>query len=194
MNGTSVAPSLHFDASSHRYRLGARELPSVTAVLHDAGLVDDRWFSEETRDRGTGVHLALELLDRGERVDVRPEWSGYVRGYQSFLAVARPSWELIEHRICDETLGYAGCLDRAGVLTSTGTRCVLDIKTGAVPAWVGAQLAAYRRCLPNSHTWSRMALQLSADGTFRLHPLTERQDERTFLAALHLAQWKRAHR
>lgn len=192
----TLPPTLRFEKEGHRYHLGERELISVTTVLAEAGLVDDRFYTEEAAQRGTYVHLALELLDQGKLSDeaIEPAYRPYILAYQRFCELTWPVWSHLEHRLYDDVLGYAGTLDRAGVLTSNGQKFVIDIKTGSVPRWAGLQTAAYRRCLPEPHTWKRAALQLKADGTFSLCECTERSDERTFLSALTLALWKRSHR
>lgn len=188
---TTATAALEFRQAEHRYFLRGRELPSVTAVLKGAGLVEDAFYTEESRLRGQYVHAACEMLDQDD-LDfdtLDPTIHPYVVAYQRFLAVARPSWELIEHRVCDETRGYAGTLDRAGIIYG-GRKVILDIKTGTVAPFVGPQTAAYRRCLPEPHVWGRAALNLRADGTFTFIDLTDRHDEAVFIAALTLVQWK----
>lgn len=189
-----TAPIVDFIASTHRYYLGERELPSVTAVLKEAGLVDDRWFTEEARLRGTYVHLACHLIDDDDLApdSLDPALDPYIAAYTRFLELTKPEWVYVEHRICDVAQGYAGTLDRAGTFTINGHKTLIDIKSGSVPPWVGPQTAAYRRCLPEPHTWKRAALQLKADGSFTLHELTDRRDEAVFLAALTVVQFKRA--
>jgi hypothetical protein len=185
-----TADMLRFDEAEHRYYLGNRELPSVTGILKAAGLVDDRFYTEESRLRGTYVHTACCLLDEDdleiESLDevLRP----YVEAYAAFKSVARPTWQFVEHRVCDDVHGYAGTLDRAGIVN--GKPLLIDIKTGTVPPWVALQTAAYRRCLPGGHTYRRAALHLKADATFNLIELPDRHDEAVFLGALGVVQWK----
>lgn len=186
--------TIDFVQSEHRYYLnGERELPSVTTVLKAQGLIDDRWFTEQARLRGDYVHLACRMLDDDELDEgtIDPGISPYLDAYRSFLAIAKPSYVYVEHRVFDPVYGYAGTLDRAG--TVCGEPTVLDIKTGGVYPSVGPQVAAYRRLLPKPHAWKRAALQLKDDGTFSLHPLTDRSDEEVFLSALRLWQWKASH-
>jgi hypothetical protein len=188
-------PVVDFVASTHRYYLGDRELPHVTGILKDAGLVDDRWFTEESRLRGQYVHLATHYLDDGDLVEdsIDPAYAPYLHAYGRFLELAQPEWTFVEWRVVDPLLGYAGTLDRAGVLMLTGTKTLIDIKTGSIPPWAGIQTAAYKRCLPEPHTWKRAVLNLKGDGSFALEDLTDRRDEARFLAALDLWQWKAEH-
>lgn len=179
----STTAALRFDALHHTYHLGERELPSVTTVLKAVGLIDDSWFTEQARQRGTYVHMATHYVDEDDLAEetVDPRYLGYLRAYQRFLYTVRPTWEYVEHRVHDPLAGYAGTLDRAGRVNSR--RMVVDIKTGAY-ATAGLQTAAYRRCLPEPHTWGRAALKLNADGSFTFNELTDRRDEARFLAAL----------
>lgn len=178
-----MTTTLQFDPVRHTYHLGDRALPSVTTVLKAVGLIDDTWFTEQARQRGTYVHMATHYVDEDDLAEesVDPRYLGYLHAYRRFLETTRPSWEYIEHRICDPIAGYAGTLDRAGLVN--GRRMLVDIKTGTF-ATAGLQTAAYRRCLPEPHTWGRAALKLNADGAFTFNDLTDRRDEARFLAAL----------
>lgn len=183
--------TLIFDPVQHTYRLGSRQLPSVTQVLKDVGLIDATWFTDEARLRGTYVHMATQYLDEGDLAEetVDPRYLGYLNAYRRFLETARPVWERVEARVHDALLGYAGTFDRLGTLNGTSQRWLIDIKTGDY-ATAGLQTAAYRRCLEEPHMVRRAALQLSADGSFNFHELSDRRDEPRFLAALTVWQTK----
>jgi hypothetical protein len=188
-------PLLAFDPAAHRYTLGDRVLPSVTQVL-SAMTCDDasRFFTEASRERGTAVHLACQQIDEGQADGAAfssSPYAGYIGAYWAFVSLVQPQWEGIEQRVVDELAGYAGTLDRTG--TIQGQRVIVDIKTGTVPATVGLQLAAYRRCLPNPVAWARYSLLLHDDTTYRWTPHTDRHDEAVFLAALRLYRWRQEH-
>jgi hypothetical protein len=142
----------------------------VTDVLADVGLTHYEWADETARTRGDYVHRMTEYFDRGEldTETLDPALVGYLSAYQRFHADVRPVWTHIEHRVHDEVYGYAGRLDRAGSWVGVD-RAVLDIKSGPPSPATAIQLAAYRRCLPEPHTWRRFALQLSDDGSYHLH-------------------------
>ncbi len=188
----SDTEDLRFDEAAHRYFLGARELPSVTSILKDAGLVDDRWFTEESAERGTAIHQAIERLHRSlPYFNVGPELVGYMEAYLAFLASSRFLCEASEIRVHDPVRGYAGTIDLLGALPGH-KHVLIDIKTGTVPKSVGPQTYAYARCLETFH--ERYALNLTENGQFRLVPLTDwREDEADFLAALRLYTRKRSH-
>ena len=186
------ATALHFDEAAHRYTLGERELVSVTQALTEAGFIDPRWYTEEAALRGTYVHAAVALHAAGdlalESLDstVAPYFDAYLAFRQeSGFAIAG-----CEERVFDPVMGYAGTLDLRGVFGGRIGVDVIDIKTGSIPSWVGYQTAAYARLLPTPPR-RRWALNLRANGTYRLEQLTKRTDESIFLAALLVAQAKR---
>lgn len=183
--------ALVFLPESHRYLLDGRELVSVTRVLRVAGLYDDEWFTDESRDRGTRVHRACCRVDDGLPV-IDPLAEPYLMAYARFKADMEPVWSHVESPVYDALLGYAGTMDRAGIVD--GQLTVVDLKTGDIPPMVGPQTAAYRRCLLTPHEYQRAALQLRPDGRYRFERLTDRSDEAVFLAALTLWQWKQKHR
>jgi hypothetical protein len=191
------APPLRFDPVSHRYWLGAREVLSVTQILREAGLVDATWFTDAARLRGTLLHRATEAVDHGEAVTtLTAALEPYLAAYAAFVRDARPVWQGIEQPIADGALGYAGTVDRWGTLS--GDPAVVELKTGTVPAWTPLQLVAYGRLElgePRVARRRRLALQLLPTGRYaiREYPLVNfGRDERVFLAALAVAQWKRA--
>lgn len=190
---------LQFDEAQHRYSIGERPLISVTQALTEGGLIDTRWFSEEAALRGTYVHQAILMHVEGDLAEesLDPVLRPFYDAYRSFVAASGFVVEACEERLYDETLGYAGTLDLRGHFPRPALRSryvdVIDIKTGHIPSWVGYQTAAYCRLLPRELPpvrW-RWALNLRADGTYKLEPLEKRTDESVFLAALTVAQAKR---
>lgn len=185
--------ALAFDPDTHTYRHDGVVMPSVTTVLGAAGFTDTRWFTDEHRQRGRDVHLACKLRDDGDLdpASISPIVWPYLEAYETFLSVMQPEWLYVEHQVVDPIWQYAGTLDRAGFIY--GVRWVVDIKTGEVPPTVGLQTAAYRRCLPEPHSWRRAALRLMDDWRFRWLPLDDVDDEKVFLAALMVNRWKTTH-
>jgi hypothetical protein len=188
-------PPLRLDAH-HRYWAGPRELLAVTRVLALAGVVDATWWTPESRARGQQIHRATEALDRHEPVPVADApLAPYVEAYQAFLHDARPVWHGIEQPAADLCLGYAGTPDRWGTLH--GDPVVVDVKTGCVPSWAPLQLVAYARLdlAPAAYRRRRLVVQLLPTGRYGLreYPIVNfGRDERIFLSALAIAQWKRA--
>jgi hypothetical protein len=192
---TAVDQVLTFDAAQHIYRLGQRTLPSVTTVLKTVGLIDGTWFTADAAVRGTHVHTATELFDKGvlDMSTVDPGILPYLRAYTSFLLESGATWTAIEQRLYDGVRGYAGTLDREG--TINGERCILDIKTGPPQPWHRVQLAGYADLIREpGEPVKRWGLWLQKSGIYRLLPYTDRSDRSVFRAALTLAQFKEVNK
>jgi hypothetical protein len=196
-----TVPALTFEAATHRYALDGRELPSVTTILRDAGLIDFAapWFTDEARARGTYVHEAIALLVEQdldwERLD--PTLAPYVQAFERWRTEGGCIVEACEQRVAHEALAYAGTIDllakRWSGATETWERYLIDVKCGAVPPSVGPQTAAYLRCLAHEGWRWRAVLQLPGDGSYRFDLLEDPEDDDDFLAALRLFHRKRRH-
>lgn len=193
-------PRLSFDSESHRYQLGDRVLPSVTGILTDTGIADFSapWFGPDILARGRYVHEAIALDAEGalDEATLDPQLVPYVAGWRAFLGETGAEIEYWEHRVCDPLLGYAGTID--GILSLPGTRrrVLVDVKRALYPS-AGPQTAAYKRLAlalyPVAVAMDRAVVELPGDGRYRFHPLTDRDDERVFLAALCVTNWRRTH-
>jgi len=188
---------LRFDEAQHVYDIDGLELLGVTHTLDAAGLIDSTWFTDESRIRGTYVHAAIVLHHEGD-LDVDtldPVLTPYVHAYFAFLRDTGFQIDAYEDRVFSEPLRCAGTLDLRGPFPRDRrfVTNVIDIKTGVVPDHVGYQTAGYAMLLPSTlpPVHNRWVLNLRADGTYRLHPLTRVTDEAVFRAALTLAHAKR---
>lgn len=189
--------TLTFDAATHTYKFGARVLPNVTQIIREAGLIDDRYFTDEARERGRAVHVATALYDQGRLDDskVREEYRGYVEAYKNYRSQSEWKVVAIEQRVWNADLGYAGTQDRE--VESCGCVGLEDLKTGAPVASTAIQTAAYERCdskypyygLPGP----RRAIHLRANGKFSVEVYDDHDDWDAFLAALTLRNWKLNH-
>ena len=192
-------PRLVFDEAEHRYMLDGRDLISVTTALKEAGMVDDRHWNEEARLRGQYVHqcIALEAEGALDETTVDPLVRPYFEAFRKFQRETRVVLEIVERRICDPLLGYAGTLDAIGRWPDA-RRTLFDWKSGFFPPMAGPQTAAYLRCardfLKTGERISRAGLHLRSDGTYRLMEFNNIvQDEHDFIAALRVAQFRRRH-
>ena len=61
-----LTPGLTFVPTKHRYLLDGRVVPGVTSILKAAGYVDDTYFTEYARDRGSAAHAATHYYDEGD--------------------------------------------------------------------------------------------------------------------------------
>lgn len=182
--------NLALDPASHTYTLDGKELPGVTQVLSAEGFIDQAWFTEYGRDRGTKVHQTIEFYDADELDEdsldavLRP----YLEAWRRFRAEAHVAVEASEVRLASEVYGFAGTIDKLATIGIVPA--ILDIKTGQVQPWAAIQLAAYHILL-NQTARKRYAVQLNNDGSYRLQEFKDRNDRAVFLAALAVNKWKR---
>lgn len=190
----------------HRYYYRGRELAGVTRTLEVLGLIDDRWFTEASRDRGSDIHdLAGDVVRSvflGERsyVIVPPDFDGYLHALLAFwrdylLVLDGPLF--VETMLMDVARGAAGTVDIAGLVRSslenTVTRAVIDYKTGPFYPWHRLQLSAYRALLKRRTglPYERWHVQLHSTGTYhRLVLDHDALDEAAWYGGLTLANWK----
>jgi len=192
-------PRLVFDEADHRYMLDGRDLISVTQALTAAGMVDTRHWNEQARVRGQYVHQCIALETEGDldETTVDPLVRPYFDAFRTFQRDTRVTLEIVERRVCDPLLGYAGTLDAIGRWPDKKLT-LFDWKSGFFPPMAGPQTAAYLRCAREFYTTGerigRAGLQLRGDGTYRLMEFTNIvQDEHDFVAALRVAQFRRRH-
>ena len=173
---------VQFDEATHTYTLDGKELPSVTHIIRylavDKANNADPNMALMARERGSAVHEATVMYDySGEIPDDFPaEYAPYLEAYVQFCRDYHIKWELIEHKMGNATLGFAGTLDRFGVIDDK--LCILDIKTSYkvdIPS-LSAQLAAYHDLLLNeqferleSANILHLGLQLMRTGKYRLY-------------------------
>lgn len=174
-----------FDPDLHEYREDdGTPIPSVTQVLKAAGVIDDRWYTAEARDKGSAVHKLCERYAQGERQDKHgraladlPYVNAFARWVADYCVWAIATECRVYHKVNGKP--YAGTFD---LLAEIGRRGVLvDIKTGAPAKWHAVQLAAYAMARPADKAGKvkdrfinpdRIAvLYLRADGEYRYCPI-----------------------
>jgi len=135
-----------FDPVLHEYRDGDLIIQSVTQILKRAGHIDDRWYSEEARERGSAVHELCERVTKGIRTDDigRPLDSlEYLNAFAAWMKKSR-AYAIQTETTIDFTLNghrYAGKYDLLAEIG--GRRILVDYKTGRKAAWHPNHLAAY---------------------------------------------------
>ncbi len=194
---------LTFDATLHEYRVGGVRVPSVTQVLKQC--FDFSMVSQEVLrakgELGTAVHIACELDDANDLVEesVHDSVRGYLEGYRKFKRDKVTKVIATELLVYHPLFGYAGKLD---LLTEfDGARWLIDQKTPLTinPA-TALQTAGYVGALPKELVGERgptaikrAALQLKADGGYRLHEFTNPNDFSTFISFVNVFKWKESN-
>lgn len=170
------------------------DLPRVTWILQEAGLIDTTWYTEEACNRGTLVHLACQYLDE-EALDwdtVDPSIEGYVRAYGKWRHDSgNRAAQWIECPMQDPKGLYRGTADR---ILADRPRAILDVKTGPRQKWIALQLAAYVNMMDDPYSYRRFSLHLRQDGTYDVveYPRAEySRDLVVFMSALNIANWRK---
>lgn len=175
-----------FDPSDHSYFSEGEILPSVTRILMDEGFVNDRWFTEESRNRGSDIHLAIKHHYVGG-CSIPPGIAGYFKGFLKFKVECNWKPEIIEEPMaCDL---YAGTPDQLGMMNSF--RAILDIKSGAPSLVTALQTQGYKGLHPDYCNARRFALHLTAKGKYKLIEYTDRRDKYIWGSAVALWHYKR---
>jgi hypothetical protein len=183
--------SLTFFAADHTYELDGARVPSVTGVLHRAGLID---FSHvppsilaTALERGRVVHQAIHFwnerdLDVADFDRAFPECAPYLHGWITFTEQRRFVPVLNECRVASRRHRVAGTLDCLGLLD--GSAVLLDFQTAAYHAlaveWAEED-DALARFLGTHPVVRRFAVQLRKDATFRVEAYADPRDFRDFL-------------
>lgn len=122
-----------FDPVAHAYTIEGVRVPSITQLLKRAGLVDDTWYTDDARDRGTRVHDLTAAYDLGglalEDVVGFEEHAAYLQHYVEFVKMVRPEWGYVEVPFVHEAHRFGGRPDRVGRVFAMAS--VVEIKSGA---------------------------------------------------------------
>jgi len=186
----------YFDEKTHKYYLDGDEVPGVTTILYEAGLIEKAHYNEHARARGVAVAKAIELYLRNDldHDSIHPEVRPYFDSFIGFCRVSRFVFEvsLIEKPLIHTILRFGGKPDLPAY-TPDGLPCVIDIKTGAPASWHPLQTALYAILLRDVAKFGvirRYCLYLCGKG---LIEHTDPDDEKIALSALTLSHFKRRH-
>jgi hypothetical protein len=135
--------TFRFDAVNHEYielETGA-VFPHITGMLARTGWVDDRWFTEESSDRGTAVHRLTADYDL-KSLDVESctsKFRGYLLAHVKAVSIIRPQMLAVEEPLVHDVLRFGGRPDRD--MIAMGQRGIWEVKSGASSAAHSIQTA-----------------------------------------------------
>ena len=193
-----------FDAESHTYSHLGVPVPSVTTVLKDVGMIDFSAVRDDVllkaMERGTGIHKALEMINKGEaEMDWfethRPDLAPYLASAMKFQEEMRVQFIEMEVRVFHERLLYAGTLD--AIARINGVDYVLDFKSGSPQRWHSVQLAAYESAYTEDEDWPAHAAPMGracvylSPGKYRFNEYIGVGDFDVFFSALRVFNFKR---
>ncbi len=170
------------------------EYPRVTEILrhfNDYERVPPQ-IMKRASARGSSVHSICAGIAEGAWIPdgmIDPELRGYVNSFKQWADNTVESFDIIEQRYCDTSLGFSGQIDMV-INGKDGTTQLIDLKTSAKPQKTHpVQVAAYDyllRTTANVTPASVSLVYLSRDGEYpTVHTMTDLQEELTiFLRAL----------
>lgn len=184
--------TVNFNETTHVYTVDGEVYPSVTQILMAEGFIDSTWFTEWSRERGKLVHLCAHLDDTGELDEdtVDPALAPYLEAYRRFKRETEFIASGSEVQMVNTSYRFAGTLDKVGTFKDA-TCAIIDLETGSHQPVKALQTAAYE--ILKGSPYKRFALQLKANGHYKLHPFTNRQDRQIFLSALTIYHWKNTY-
>ena len=188
--------TFRFNEEDHSYWIGERRIPSVTGILRDAGLLNYHGSSDYHMDRGTYVHRATTMIDKGTL-----DWDGlddtlrpYCEAYQRSIDDVKREIILSEKPMYHPNYYYAGTPDR--VMKRNGLTTLIDIKSGSPHPATALQIAAYAELIRATYVEGiyiskAFVLYLRDDGTYRLDEVKDlKRNLQIFLAALTVVRWR----
>ena len=181
---------LIFFDKDHTYQVDGEIVPSVSEILRfmSREIYDtvNQYTLDNAADRGRRVHKACENIDRYGSCEITRDIEPYVRAYMKFINDRSPQWMRIEHASHNAELGYAGTIDRYGLICERNY--IVDIKTNSQikTPLVTAQLNGYDLSLQleGIPVDGLAVLQLRNDGEYRFREIDK--NPATFLACLTL--------
>jgi hypothetical protein len=173
----------------HKYWKNDLRIPGISEVLKSAGLIDDRWFTEHSREKGSGAHAACHFFDEDDLVEssLDPVIIPHVEAWKKFRSETGFKPTIIEKKLYSAVFNFAGTPDRAGILN--GDEVGVEIKTGAISFVTGLQLAAQEILLAEVEGFrvkKRFAVQTKNNGTYKLTQFSDVMDRGYFLSALNM--------
>jgi hypothetical protein len=173
-NPLNVHRLVEFDPEGHRYFVNGDLVPSVTQVIKDAGMIDDRFFTEYHRWRGSAAHEAIATWNRAGNIDRRkvdPKIRPYLEAALKWQKDTGFVSMFTEHRMYDPLFNVCGTADQIGYFS--GDKPVVDVfvdwksndwKQGQLTSkW---QLAAYGHAFAPKEVFRRIEVVLGPDGKY----------------------------
>ena len=181
-----------FSAVDHEYvALDTGEVyPHITGLLQKAGLVDDRWYTPESRTRGTAVHRLTTDYDLGALEDVdgcTSRYKGWLHAHVACMNALRPVVLQVEQPIVHPHYRFGGRPDR--IVRLFGVRGPFEIKSGgpekahAIQTALQAILDSMDAGIP-ADVLGRWAAYYQENGKYRVEAFTDRRDIDTALKIL----------
>ncbi len=186
---------IEFDPETHTYKVDGRVVPSVTQILGVMGCGNNRFYTDEGRERGKAIDDLTEMSDAGtldlEAARERyPQYVGYVEAWISFRAEMQFDCRHIQLKVAHAELGYAGTLDRLGAWPAIPADVLIDIKSGAPEWWHPLQTQGYAACI-RSPKIERACVYLTSLGKWKWRQHDDPADAAGWLSFLNAYNYRK---
>lgn len=179
---------LFYDDALHMYLIDGEIVPGLTDIFVSLGIINKRWYTEQSRGRGELVHKITELYDQGtlDESTVDPALTGYLEAYKLFLSDFKPEILEIELPVGHKALKYGSKIDR--VMQLVNGKALVDIKSGTKERWHGLQLTAQRMAYSPKRPMLLYDLYLKESGKYDPEP--KEYIDNIWLSAINIYNWK----
>jgi hypothetical protein len=141
----------------------------VTKVLELAGVTDFRFVDAAALWRGSEVHAAIKLANRGtlDRRSIPKGYLGYFAAFERFKLECHFVPIDVEHEVEAPQIGLAGRFDATAYVRAK--LMMVDFKTSSdITKATALQLALYGHMHDPATWWPRLAVRLGGDGKYRV--------------------------
>jgi len=153
-----ASPDLILD-EKHAYWVDGKPAPGVNEILKDVGIINDQWYTEDARERGTETHKAIAYYLTNSTMPplLLPEVKGFFQAAVRFLNDCQFVVQCAETSVYSPNYHYCTTPDAWG--TARGKPAIVEFKTGQPARWHGVQLAAQALAINDSassrekHVW-----------------------------------------
>lgn len=164
--------SFQFKSEGHEYFIEGNKVASVTEVLKSVGFIDDTYYTQEGKDRGTAVHLTCEYWVKGvlDESSIHPEILPYFEAFVRWFDENVEDVYLVERSLFDPLLHIGGTVDYLFKLKHSNALTVFDLKSGSIEFWAAYQTAGYQEMIRQLTTkklnLNRMVLRVTNQGKY----------------------------
>ena len=184
------AEGLIYKEEDHTYTLEGRKLTSVSAILKDCGIINNKFYTEAGANNGKRRHLLCELYDKGTL-----DWGSigeadlpYLEAWIKFKEENHVEIQGIEVGAYHPLLNYAGTTDR--LMLIKGEPYIGDIKTGAESKATELQLILYGMMFTYAGQRAKLkTIYLKETGKYKPREAFYK-DEKFAMSAIRINQWK----
>jgi len=184
------ADGMTYDDKTHTYMLGGGNLTSVTTLLQESGIINNKFYTEAGAANGSRRHKLTELYDQQNL-----NWGTigeadlpYLEGWMKFREERKVDIMEIEVGAYHPLLNFAGRADRLALIN--GEPFIIDIKTGAFSKASELQMILYGMMFTyNGQRPNLMLVHINNKGTYKPNQVTFK-DERFAMACIRVNQFK----